>query len=44
MGRIQAGQGGLYSLQYFAVQNILDGHMKQTMLDTIQDAKLVANN
>ncbi len=44
VGRIQAGQGGLYSLQYFAVQNILDGHMKQTMLDTIQDAKLVANN
>lgn len=44
VGRIQRGQGGIYSLQYFAVQDILDGHMKQTMLDTIQNAKLVANN
>ncbi len=44
VGRIQRGQGGIYSLQYFAVQAILDGHMKQTMLDTVQNAKLVANN
>jgi hypothetical protein len=44
MGRIQRGQGGIYSLQYFAVQDILDDQMKQTMRDTVQNAKLVANN
>ena len=30
VGRIERGQGGIYSLQYFAVQDILDGHLKQT--------------
>ncbi|MCD6045567.1 MAG: hypothetical protein K0R48_730 [Gammaproteobacteria bacterium] len=44
VGRIQRGHGGIYSLQYFAVQEILDGQMKQTMLDTVQNAKLVENN
>lgn len=44
VGRIERGQGGIYSLQYFAVQDILDGHLKQTMLDTVQNAKLVPNN
>lgn len=44
VGRIERGQGGIYSLQYFAVQDILEGHLKQTMLNTIQDAKLVSNN
>jgi hypothetical protein len=44
VGRIQRGQGGIYSLQYFAVQDILTSPLKQTMLDTVQNAKLVANN
>lgn len=44
VGRIQRGEGGIYSLQYFAVQSILDSRMKQTMLDTVQNAKLVAND
>ncbi len=44
IGRIQRGQGGIYSLQYFAVQDILTRPLKQTMLDTVQNAKLVANN
>lgn len=44
VGRIQRGQGGIYSLQYFAVQDILTNPLKQTMLDTVQNAKLVANN
>lgn len=44
VGRIQRGQGGIYSLQYFAVQDVLTSPLKQTMLDTVQNAKLVANN
>ncbi len=44
VGRIERGQGGVYSLQYFAVQDILTSPLKQTMLDTVQNAKLVANN
>ncbi len=44
VGRIEQGDGGVYSLQYFSVQDILNGHLKQTMLDTVQDAKLVAND
>lgn len=44
VGRIQRGQGGIYSLQYFAVQDILTNPLKQTMLDTVQNAQLVVNN
>ncbi len=44
VGRIQRGQGGVYSLQYFVVQDILTSPLQQTMLDTVQNAKLVANN